>query len=501
MHTACSPRRRQPRFPRPDHRLRTLALAFSAAAVVATADVIMDWNALMLDAVRTEDTGPPLAARNLAIMHAAMHDAVRAVDPQFEAYHVRAPAPAGCLADVAAVAAAHEVAINLFPSERSRFDDAYEEFLTGVPVGSNRRTSLDFGRAVADVLLELRSADGASTSVPYIPQTEPGQWRRTPPFFRPPELPQWPDLTPFTMTHGAQFRPPGPPALGSAEWAADFNQVKQLGSATSPERTAEQTTIARFWSDFSYTVTPPGHWNEIAQNVAAGRSMSLAESARLFALLNLALADAGIVAWDAKYQYNFWRPVTAIRAADTDGNPDTEADDQWTPLLNTPAFPEYVSGHSTFSGAGAAVLAFAFGADAIPFVAASDTLPGVFRTYVSFHAAAEEIGMSRIYCGIHYLTADLHGLDAGHSLAMYVTRHFLRPPPAPPQITLLTAGRGATAPRVRFEGTTGSVGVVEASNDLREWSLVASGPLPFVLEDDRAGGATARFYRARADWR
>lgn len=461
----------------------------------------MDWNALMLDAVRTEDTSPPLAARNLAIMHAAMHDAVRAVDPRFEAYYVRAAAPAGCLADVAAVAAAHEVAINLFPSERSLFDAAYEEFLAGVPVGSNQRSSLDFGQAVADALLEWRSADGASTSVPYIPQIQPGAWRRTPPFFRPPELPQWPDLTPFTMTHGAQFRPPGPPALGSPEWAADFDQVKRLGSVSSTERTPEQTIIARFWSDFSYTVTPPGHWNEIAQNVASGRALSLAESARLFALLNLTLADAGIVAWDAKYEFNFWRPVTAIRAGATDGNADTEPDEQWTSLLNTPAFPEYISGHSTFSGAAAVVLAFAFGADEAPFVVASDTLPGVFRSYTSFHAAAEEIGMSRIYGGIHYLTSDLHGLDAGHSLAEYVTRNFLRPPPPEPRLTLLVPGGGTTPPRVRIDGVTEALGVVEASTDLREWTVVGNGALPFVFEDDRAAGATARYYRARADWR
>src|SRR6185503_21247286 len=162
----------------------------------------------------------------------------------------------------------------------------------------------------------------------------PGAWRRTPPFFRPPELPQWSYVAPFALTNGAQFRPPGPPPLNSSRYAADVNQVRELGGLNSTNRTAEQTFIARFWSDFSYTVTPPGHWNQIAQNVATNRPGTLAENARLFALLNLAMADAGIAVWDAKYIYNFWRPVTAIQQADTDGNPETEADPNWTPLLN-----------------------------------------------------------------------------------------------------------------------------------------------------------------------
>src|SRR3989442_15015252 len=159
------------------------------------------------------------------------------------------------------------------------------------------------------------------------------------------------------MTHGAQFRPLGPPALNSAQYAADVNQVRALGSLNSTNRSPEQSLIARFWSDFSFTVTPPGHWNQIAQNVVTNRPTTLIESARLFALLNIAMADAGICVWDAKYVYNFWRPVTAIQQADTDGNPDTEGDPDWLPLLNTPAFPEYVSGHSAFSAAAAAVLA------------------------------------------------------------------------------------------------------------------------------------------------
>ena len=171
---------------------------------------------------------------------------------------------------------------------------------------------LAIGAEAAFTVLAWRGADGSSTTVPYIPGFEPGDWQRTPPFYRPPDLPQWPYVVPFVLTNGAQFRPGGPPALDTPEYARDLNLTKRVGGAGSTNRSPEQTLIARFWSDFSYTVTPPGHWNQIAQNVVTNRPHTLVESARLFALLNLAMADVAIVAWDAKYTYDFWRPVTAI---------------------------------------------------------------------------------------------------------------------------------------------------------------------------------------------
>jgi membrane-associated phospholipid phosphatase len=204
--------------------------------------------------------------------------------------------------------------------------------------------------------------------------------------------------------------------LSSARYAADFNQVKSLGAVNSATRTAEQTEIARFWSDFSYTVTPPGHWNEIAREIAKQRNDSLVENARLFALLNVGLADAAIVAWDAKFHFNSWRPVTAIQEADRDNNPNTAADPGWEPLLSTPPFPEYISGHSAFSGVAAEILTQFTGSDATSFTVTSDTLPGVIRSFHSFAGAAEEIGMSRIYGGIHFLSADLDGRAAGRAL-------------------------------------------------------------------------------------
>ena len=410
--------------------LAGVCAAFALHPLSGAADVITEWNALMLGANKNESTSPAIVARNLAILHVSIYDAVNAIERSHEFYFASLATPPGASMEAAAVGAAHECLTALYPSQSASFAAARDHYLAHTPATSNRADGLLFGRATALQILNWRSADGASTTVPYIPKAELGDWRRTPPFFRPPELPQWPYVNPFAMTNRAQFRPPGPLSLNSTQYARELNQVKQLGGLNSTNRTPEQTLIARFWSDFSYTVTPPGHWNQIAQNVATNRTNTLAQNARLFALLNVALADAGIIAWDAKYLYNFWRPVTAIQEADSDGNPDTASESGWTPLLNTPAFPEYISGHSIFSSAAATILAEFFGTDHISFTVSSDTLPGECRTYGSFEAAAEEIGLSRIYGGIHFLSADLDGLEAGRRLGHHVVQKYLRQLPA-----------------------------------------------------------------------
>src|SRR5262249_54776938 len=222
------------------------------------------------------------------------------------------------------------------------------------------------------------------------------------------------------------FRPGPPPALSSTAYAAAFEEVKSLGRADSTTRTAEQTQIARFWNDGLGTAFAPGYWNRIAQSVAADQGLSLASDARLFALLNVATADAIISCWDAKYAYSFWRPVTAIRAADTDGNPDTEPDSGWTPLLVTPNFPSYTSAHSTVSAAAAGVLTALFG-DHYHFTVGAEGLPGITRSFASFDAAAEEAGQSRIYGGIHYSFENATGQQVGRNVAHYVMDHFLLP--------------------------------------------------------------------------
>jgi membrane-associated phospholipid phosphatase len=222
-------------------------------------------------------------------------------------------------------------------------------------------------------------------------------------------------VEPFALDRADQFRPAGPPDVASAGYAAAFEEVKRLGSATAAERTADQTEIALFWADNAGTYTPPGHWNQIAVGLAEREAFGAAETARLLAVLNMALADAGIAAWDAKYAYEFWRPVTAIRLADTDGNAATAADPGWTPLLGTPNHPEYVSGHAAFSGAAAAVLTALFGD--VPFTAPSSVaLPGVTRRFDGFDEAAAEAGRSRVFGGIHYEFSNRDGIAMGRAV-------------------------------------------------------------------------------------
>jgi hypothetical protein len=229
------------------------------------------------------------------------------------------------------------------------------------------------------------------------------------------------------MSTSGHFRPLGPPALTSAKYAADYNEIKALGAAAGSTRTSDQSEIALFWADGSGTETPPGHWNSIAQQVGLGQGNTLEDNARLFALLNLAMADAAICAWDAKYSFDFWRPVTAIRNGDLDGNPATEADPAWRSFIVTPPFPDYVSGHSTFSGAASAVLAMFYGTDHIAFTIGSDFLPGVTRSFTSFSSAAEEAAVSRLYGGIHFRSATTDGLHAGLDIGTWAFAHFLQP--------------------------------------------------------------------------
>ena len=466
------------------------ALSFG---VVARADLVADWNSLALSAIRNESTAAPLAARNLAILHVAMHDAVNAVAPTHAFYGQKLVVTPPTSDQAAAAAAAHRVLADLFPSQSAAFDAALAVSLATIPNTPEKTNGIGLGEFVADNILDWHANDGSSTSVPYVPSAEPGAWRRTPPFFRPPELPQWPYIMCFALTNGAQLRPAGPPPLSSAQYAENFNQVKALGAANSTNRTAEQTLIARFWSDFSYTVTPPGHWNQIAQNVATNNGLSLAQSARLFALLNIAMADAGIAVWDAKYAYNFWRPVTAIQQADADNNPDTIADPDWLPLLNTPAFPEYVSGHSTFSKAAATVLTQFFGTDHVPFSVGSDSVPGVLRSYTSFAVAAEEIGMSRIYGGIHFLSAALDGLNMGRTIGELVDGNFLLPLGTQPLLTLHSPTNHSL--RINVTGTLASPCVLEFSTNLVAWIPMATNTTPFGFQEPLAG--PMRFYRAR----
>ena len=378
-----------------------------------------DWNSAALDAIRAGSTAPPIASRSLAILHVSIYDAVNGIDRRHEPYLVPSAVPASASREAAASAAAHGTLVNLFPAAVSSFDALHAAILAGIPNGPQKTAGIAWGEFVANQILAARANDGSDAIVPPPGGSGPGVWVPTPPAFRPYLLPQWGFVVPFGMSSSSQFRPPGPPSLDSQRYAADYDEVKELGAEVGSTRTEEQTEIALFWADGAGTETPPGHWNSIAQIIAAAQGNTLEENARLFALLNIAMGDAAICAWDAKYIFHFWRPVTAIAFA--------EPELGWMSFIVTPPFPDYVSGHSTFSGAAATVLPLFYGTEDLPFTTGSDSLPGVYRSFLTCLDAAEEAAASRLYGGIHFRSANEDGLQAGISIGEWTDSHYLRP--------------------------------------------------------------------------
>jgi membrane-associated phospholipid phosphatase len=370
--------------------------------VLAAPNPVADWNQLITSCIGKECQTPALASRNLATYHLAIASAIESTQGRSEEDQL-----------LAGAAAAHAVGKTLFSGEASRFDS----LVTDATIDSEKSKLQEIGRASASSALAIREGDSSTTTQNYSTSFQPGQWERT--CSRPPELPHWQNVRPFFLKDAKSFLPPAPPALDSPEYAKALREVQTYGARNSIERTPEQTMLAKFWSDFSYTSTPPGHWNEVARFLSAEHTLSPLKSARLFAALNLAMADVSIVCWNAKYCYNLWRPVTAIHRADEDGNAATHANPEWRPLLKTPPHPEYVSGHAAFSGAAATVLN-AFFPEGTRFSVTSETVPNVVRTYESFDACAREIAESRVHGGIHYRFSGENGLLLGQTTAALV---------------------------------------------------------------------------------
>jgi membrane-associated phospholipid phosphatase len=386
------------------------------------------WNEQALGSIRAEKTPPPKASRALAMLHVAMHDAVNGIDKHYEQYQVTTGEPTEGASDVAAaVTAAHDVLAALYPARLSGFDGELAADLATLPSNAAKTAGIAWGHSVAAAILASRSTDGSTAVVTYIPGTGAGYWVPTPPAFLAALLPQWGGVKPFGIVDASRYVPPAPPTLNSTQYAAEVAEVKSLGSATSTTRTADQTVIAKFWANGAGTATPPGHWNEIARTVTEGSGLTLSEEARLFALLNIAMADAAIVAWQTKYEYNFWRPVTAIRNANLVPQTASLVDGTWLPLLVTPNFPEYTSGHSTFSAAASAVLTRILNNSNFAFTASNSDFPGVERSFPSFEAAAAEAGMSRIYGGIHFQSGNRFGLRSGNDIGKDVANQLLKP--------------------------------------------------------------------------
>ncbi len=396
--------------------------------LMLSADMVIQWNDVMRDAIRTGGTSATPASRIAAITHAAVYDSVNTLTRSHEPYLVDTLAHPRASREAAVAAAAHRTLVTLYPDQSATLDAKLVDSLATIPDGKAEDDGVALGRSVADQILMLRQNDGSGVVLPpYLGAPGPGQWRPAPPANTPGQLPQWADVAPFAMTSPDQFRPAAPPELTSAVYTAAFDELRELGSVASTTRTADQTATARFWASGSGTPSAIGHLNLMAQIAADQLGNTMEQNARLFALINIAMADATISGWDAKYEFNFWRPQAGIREAADDGNDATAADAAWTPFLSTPPHPSYVSTLSSNSSAAATVLAGFFGADNVAFTlpAQSATLPA--RSFTSFSQAAAEAANSRIYAGIHWRFDNEVGLAVGNTIGQYVMDNFLRP--------------------------------------------------------------------------
>lgn len=390
------------------------------AAAGDVAEQVLFWNAAALDAISETRTIPAAATRALAIQSIAVNDAIASITHQ-DGFWI--DVKTGASADLASAVAyaSYVTLVDLFPGQAETLAARLEEAMPSLGTGSSFAQGKVIGTAIAEAVLAIRTIDGYDGTGAYEPHSDPGYWSPADPAL--PEAPQWASLQTFLLQAPDQFRAPPPPALDSKEYADALNAVKGIGAIDSTVRTDEQTETALFWRDGLGTYTPPGHWNAIAEVVAQMTGGSTAQNAHTFAMLNVALADAAVAAWDTKYSYDLWRPSVAIHNADQDGNELTEADPDWTPLFANPSHPDYVSGHSTFSGAGAAVLTALFGED-FAFSIGSAGLDGVVRDYDSFAEAAKEAGISRIYGGIHTSYANEEGYNLGTAVGMWTVDHF-----------------------------------------------------------------------------
>jgi hypothetical protein len=404
--------------------LASLAHMRPVAAEPADGNAVTHWNAVASAAFEpTQGTNPLAQSRTFAILHAAIHDALNAIDRRFEPYTPGLAAAPAASADAAVAAAAREVLIALLPEQAALVNAAAERALSAVPDGAAKAAGIATGRASAAATLTRREEDGleAATQPVYVPRPGAGEYRFTPPFdFA--NLPGWGRVQPFVVEL-EEHAVAGPQRLSSRQYARDLAHVKEIGAVDSSTRTPDQSEIAQFW----YEDSPLG-WNRIANTVVRQRRLDPWSAARAFALVNFALADGFVAGFDAKYRFRFWRPVTAIHEAASDGNRWTEADPAWQPFLTTPPVPDYPSTHTVLGAAAAAVLSELFG-DRVRFSTTSLTLPGVTRHFERFSAAARENGLSRVYAGIHFQHAVRDGEWQGRRIGLVVAKSLapLRP--------------------------------------------------------------------------
>ncbi len=403
----------------------TIATPLVDRAVAATpaADVVVEWNANAQAAIiGTAAQGPTVAYLHFAMVQGAVYDAVNAIEGGHEPY-LGAPATADPEDSSAAAAAqaAHDVLVGIFPAQQATLDGKLATTLEGIPDGPAETGGIEVGAAAATAMLLARTNDGRFSSFSVVEGFDPGEWRRTPPAFVFEPAPWVGNVKPFIVPDVTALRSDGPNALTSAAYAEDFNEVKAYGSLTSTVRTDDQTDAALFWQGNGAAL-----FNQIFRQLADTQDLDIAEAARMFAMADMAGADGAIGCWNDKYYWNTWRPVTAIRLADTDGNPATAADPGWTPLFATPPFPEHPSGHTCISGAVTSTLRSLLGNRDVSFSTFS-TFSGTTREFNTFTEAIKEIIDARVWAGIHFRTGDVQGSVMGKKISHHLLHHYFGP--------------------------------------------------------------------------
>jgi hypothetical protein len=403
------------------------AATAATSAATATADdptVVSDWNEIAVTTLAADTTKQAVEHMlYTAFVQAAVYDAVVGVKGRYEPYSFHARARRGTSAQAAAVAAAYKVLVTYVPAAQATLDEKYAASLAQIPDGRAKTRGIAFGTRAAEHLIRLRANDGRNAPIEFTQPPAPGVWRPTPPGFLPMMAPWLGRVTPLLVRSATQFAPPDPPKLTSARYTRDFNEVKALGSATSTERTPAQTDTARFFSG-----NPLVQYNTALRDQVRVRHLDIVEAARMFAAVDMSVADALISVWYAKYVYGFWRPITAINLADTDGNPATVADPTWTPLLANPPYPEYPSGYNVFNSTVTHGLEELFETRHLRLTLTSTAVPPeVVRRYDSGRALRRDVVDARVWLGIHFRFADTAARDMGRRLTDWTLDHYFQP--------------------------------------------------------------------------
>ena len=405
-------------------RVAAITLAALTLTTSARADAVVDWNIITSQSVAAGARAGGSAGLDFAMVHAAIHDAVQAYDGRFQPYAVAITGASG--SPVAATAkAAHDVLVSRFPAQAASLDTAYHSYLANNGLAEDD-PGVNVGQMAAAAIIALRANDGSYPPNPeiFVGGTAPGEWRPTLPAFAPMAVPWLGSVTPFTLKDPTQFGAPPPPDLNSGRYTKDYNEAKAMGALVNSARTPEQTDLAYFYADNAFL-----YWNRALQGLANAHLNNLGDSARLFALCGLVMADAPIVIWNNKKYYNFWRPITAIREGGNDGNPNTAGDPAWLPLIATPNYPEYTSGANSLSGSVTTMLENYFGTDEVTFSMTSNFPLAVqkTRTYSRFSDAAQDVVDARVMEGIHFRTADEVARREGRQVADWAFSHVLLP--------------------------------------------------------------------------